>query len=893
MPLPSRISQIGRYAIFLSLLIGLPSCFSQASCSNQKTSQEIEAGIDLLISKMTIAERIAQLQDRAPAIPRLGLPAYNWWNEGLHGLARDGYATVFPQAIGLAATWDAALMHGVGDTVSTEARAKFNQHAHADSPRYGGLTIWSPNINIFRDPRWGRGQETYGEDPYLTATLGTKFVQGVQGTDHFYLKANATPKHFVAHSGPEEGRDGFNSVVSAHDLADTYLPAFHALLTRGDAAALMCSYNAINGTPSCANDGLIAKRVRGDWGFSGYVVSDCDAVGNLTDYQHYTKDAAHGAALALDAGVDLDCGNTYSALNQSYEQKLVTEATINQALRRLLWARTRLGMMDADGCSPYSKISGGDNDSAQHRALALQAAEESVVLLHNDGTLPLRAAWQSIAVIGPTADALNVLEANYHGTASHPVTPLDGLREEFRSVRYAQGSLLAAGVSAPIERTAFRVGPGKADRAGLVAEYFQGASLEGKPAITTTVGKIDFDLDRVGPSPEITAAQYAARWSGFVVPPAAGNYVFRVHVERCWDCTTHDPFRLFVDDKLVIDNKAGKDAQPDHVSLHFDDTTPHAIRLELTHSGEDEGVALEWEPPAEALLAEAVTAARNSDVIVAFVGLSPDLEGEALQVHLDGFAGGDRVTLDLPQSQKVLLERLRQLHKPMVVVLTSGSAVALDAVKEGASALLAAWYPGEEGGHAVAHLMDGTANPSGRLPVTFYRSANDLPQFADYSMKGRTYRYHDGPVLYPFGFGLSYSHFQYGPAKLTETTLAAGKPLHVAVTLRNTSAVSGTEVAELYLQPVGSSLAGALRITLAGFQRVQLGAGESREVQFTLEAEQLSFVDPSGKRAIRAGTYRVFVGGGQPALETGDVARKSAQSAVGSFRIVGEKSMDF
>ena len=857
----------------------LPSGMAQDICSNRQSLQQIDARIDRLIAQMTIDERIAQLQDRAPAIPRLGLPAYNWWNEGLHGLARNGYATVFPQAIGLAATWDPALLRAVGDTLSTEARAKFNAHRGEDSPRYGGLTIWSPNINIFRDPRWGRGQETYGEDPFLTASLGTQFVEGIQGTDSFYLKADATPKHFVAHSGPEEGRDGFNSQVSAHDLADTYLPAFHVLTTDAKAAALMCSYNAINGIPSCANMDLLQQTVRDRWGFGGYVVSDCDAVGNITEYQHYTPDAAHGAAAALNAGVDLDCGNTYAALQKSFAQKLVSEETINRSLHRLLLARLRLGMMDQAGCSPYDHLGAADNDTPQHRALALRAAEESVVLLRNDGTLPLKPT-QSIAVIGPTADMLKALEANYHGTASHPVTPLEGLRETFKNVHYAQGSLLAAGVSAPIPRTALRTGPGRDASEGLNAEYFEQPSFEGQSLVKKIVGKVDLDLDRVGPDSRITATHYAARWSGWLVPPSPGDYVLHVNMERCWDCTTHDQFRLLVDGKPVIENDGTK-AQPDRVTLHFANGSPRAIQLELLHTGKDEGIALEWEPPAETLLAEAVEAARRSDVIVAFVGLSPDLEGEALQLHLDGFAGGDRTSLDLPASQQQLLSRLQDLHKPMVVVLNSGSAVALGPVQEKASAVLAAWYPGEEGGHALANILSGRTNPSGRLPVTFYRSASDLPTFSDYSMAHRTYRYFDDPVLYPFGFGLSYGHFEYGPVHLSHNTVNAGERLTVTATLHNASDVAGSEVAELYIVPPQAD--GAPHLALSGMQRVQLGPGESRELTFTLNPEQMSFVDPAGKRAVQAGSYRLFVGGVQPdrSLDKG-----------ASFRIIGEKTLD-
>ena len=853
---------------------------AQQLCANKQTQQQIDARIDALIAKMTVGERILQLQDQAPSIPRLGVPGYNWWNEGLHGLARDGYATVFPQAMGLAATWDAALLHEVGDTVSTEARARFNPHLHADAAQYEGLTIWSPNINIFRDPRWGRGQETYGEDPFLTATLGAQFVEGIQGNDPFYLKADATPKHFVAHSGPEEGRDSFNTKASAHDLADTYLPAFHALITTANAAAMMCSYNAINGTPSCADSELLQKRVRDGWGFKGYVVSDCDAVGNITSYHHYTADKAHGAAAALKAGTDLDCGRSYTALNDAVAQGLVTASDIDRSLHRLLMAKMRLGMLDEVSCTAFDRIEASANDTPAHRTLALKAAEESIVLLKNDGVLPIKPATR-VAVIGPTADLVRDIEANYHGTASTPVTPLRGLRARFAEVRYAQGSLLTTGMTLPIPGTALRVDGGPNAAAGLRAEFFTNTEFSGPPAVTQTVSNIDLDLAGAGPSPKIPAANYSARWTGALMPPAPGDYRLRVNVRR----SGHSHAKLYLDNKLVIENNGERSATGGDV-VHFTDTQPHALKFEFVETSEDGEMemALEWEPPADALLNEAVSAASASDVIVAFVGLSPDLEGEAIPLHIDGFAGGDRTSLALPAAQQTLLARLQALHKPMIVVLNSGSAVALDA--QSFNALLAAWYPGEEGGTALANILSGATSPSGRLPVTFYRSVDDLPDFSDYSMAHRTYRYFDKPVLYPFGYGLSYAHISYGPVKVSHNSIAAGDSVQATVTLRNTSSIAASEVAELYLVPPQTE--GSPHLALAGTQRVQLAAGESRKLTFTLAPAQLSFVDPAGHRAVRSGDYRIVIGGAQPSKTD---LQNSASGA--SVHITGEKPMDF
>ena len=518
-----------------------------------------------------------------------------------------------------------------------------------------------------------------------------------------------------------------------------------------------------------------------------------------------------------------------------------------------------MGMLDDASCSKYAELGAAEIGSPAHHALALRAAEESIVLLKNTGVLPLSPHTKTIAVVGPTADMLKVLEANYHGTAIHPVTPLDGLRAAFADVHYAQGSLLAEGVSAPIPRTALRLSPGGAT--GLSAEYFNQPNLEGSPILKTTVGKVDLDLDRVGPAPQITAEQYAARWTGLLLPPAAGDYVLRVNVERCWDCTTHDSFRLLVDGKVVLDNHGAK-ADPDRVTLHFTDTKPHPLRLELLHTGEDEGIALEWIPPPSSLLDEAERAVRMSDAVIAFVGLSPDLEGEALKLDLEGFDGGDRTSLALPAAQRALLSRLQRIGKPTVLVLTSGSAIARGVEASNAAAVLEAWYPGEAGGGAIAAVLTGEVNPSGRLPVTFYRSVDDLPAFTDYSMAHRTYRYFDGPVLYPFGYGLSYSHFVYGPVHLSQGLHGAAVPLTAIVTVRNESNVAGEAVAELYLQP--PQLAGAPRLTLQGMQRVSLPPGASRKLQFSLTSEGMSTVNQDGVRSVRDGKYRVFVGGAQP-----------------------------
>ena len=814
-----------------------------------------------LVSRMTLQEKIAQLQSTAPAIPRLGVPAYDWWNEGLHGSARAGYATVFPQAIGLAASWNDALLRQVGDVVSTEARAKYNLAGKGDHPRYHGLTIWSPNINIFRDPRWGRGQETYGEDPFLTGTLATAFVRGIQGDDPAVLKAAATPKHFAVHSGPEKGRHGFDARVSAHDLEDTYLPAFRMAVTQGHAASVMCAYNALDGTPACASPLLLQERLRRDWRFAGYVVSDCDAVDDMTQFHRYKPDNGGSSAASVAAGTDLDCGVAYAALGDAVRKGQIGEAAIDQAARRLFAARYRMGMFDADAGS-YATFGAKDIDSADHRRLALQAARESIVLLKNErGTLPLKSG-KRIVVIGPNADALNILEANYHGTATHPVTPLAGIIEQFGPglVTYAQGATLAEGVTVPVPSTALRTGAGSA-APGLRGEYFANGDVEGKPALVRTDRRIDFDWDEVAPAEGLDANRYAVRWTGELLPPGPGDYVLNVHVDRCFDCKGHDPVRLFVDGKQVLDDH-GKDYDL-NVPLHFADARPRALRLELRHTGEDQGIRLQWAAPAEAQLREAREAVAKADVVVAVVGLSPDVEGEELQVSVPGFSGGDRTDLALPEPQQRLLETAAASGKPLVVVLTSGSAVALDWARQHADAILAAWYPGEAGGTAVADVLGGRYNPAGRLPVTFYASAKDLPAFDDYRMDGRTYRYFRGTPLFAFGGGLSYTRFAYDAPKLSKGTLKAGDKLGVDVRVRNAGDRAGDEVVQLYLAAKDAP-AGAPRHSLVGFRRVPFGAGESKTLHFDIDPRQLSLVDAQGNRRVTAGKYSLFVGGRQP-----------------------------
>ncbi|WP_239538341.1 glycoside hydrolase family 3 protein [Dyella mobilis] len=818
-----------------------------------------------LVAKMSLTEKVAQLQSGAPADPRLGIAAYDWWSEGLHGIARNGYATVFPQAIGLAASWDTALLQQVGTAVSTEARAKFNAiGAGKDHPRYAGLSIWSPNINIFRDPRWGRGQETYGEDPYLTGRLAVGFIQGIQGDDPAHPRAIATPKHFVVHSGPEPGRHGFDVDVSPHDLEATYLPAFRAAITEGKAGSVMCAYNALHGTPVCADDALLTTLLRHDWGFQGYVVSDCDAIDDMTRFHYFKSDNAQSSAAAVRAGTDLDCGTAYADLIDAVHKGYVDEPVLDTSLTRLFAARYRLGEWGG-ATDAYARIGMDQVDSPAHQQLALQAAIESMVLLKNDhDVLPLHKGMR-LAVIGPNADTVETLEANYHGTASAPITPLQGLRERFGAqyISYAQGAPIAQGVPVPIPETALR--NDASSLAGLRGEYFDRTDFNGSPAATRTDRVIDFDWDSVPPIHGLTANKYAVRWTGQLVPPGPGDYTLAIHVDRCFDCAGHDPVRLYVDGRKVIDD-SGDDTHL-QASLHFADTHPRAIRLELVHSGQDQGIRLQWLAPSQAQWAAADAAAKQADAIVAFVGLSPDVEGEELKVEVPGFNGGDRTDIGLPSTQQALLEHLAGGGKPLIVVLMSGSAVALNWAHDHADAILAAWYPGQSGGEAIARVLAGDDDPGGRLPVTFYHSVRDLPPFVSYAMQGRTYRYFAGTPLYAFGYGMSYTHFAYADPALSSTQIKAGDPLQISATVRNDGKRDGDEVVQVYLDAPGQPLAPCH--ALVGFQRVHLAAGESRRVRFELSPRLLSSVDAQGQRAVEAGHYRLFVGGGQPGYGVG------------------------
>jgi beta-glucosidase len=863
-----------------------------------------------LVSRMTLEEKASQLEDWATAIPRLGVPDYQTWNEALHGVARAGYATVFPQAIGMAATWDPAMVHRMGEIISSEARGKFNLAQREDNHRiFFGLTFWSPNINIFRDPRWGRGQETYGEDPFLTGTMGVAFVTGMQGDDPAHPRVVATSKHFAVHSGPEPLRHGFNVDASARDLEETYLPAFRATVTEGHVDSVMCAYNSIDGWPACANKMLLKDHLRDAWGFKGFVVSDCGAIVDINQGHKKTPDITHSAALALEAGTDLSCSiwtPGFNTLAEAVHKRLVSEDLVTQAAERLYTARFALGMFDPIESSPLNRIP-ASMSWPQDRPASMKAAQESMVLLKNDGTLPLKLAPGHIAVIGPTADLLPSILGNYVGTPFHPVTPLDGMLQQFRStpILYAQGSTLAEGVGVPVPRTAFGM-----DK-GLKMEVFATPDWTGRAMATTTQPNVQADWENALPAPQIATHDYSVRWSGTITAPAPGHYVFTLESGDSFPYSPAESYRFVLDGKVLSEGplrapfaqsatgsthgatNAAPGASPTappimnfpkvpSIPVDFADTNPHDIRVEYSHAGDQAGggLTLKWEAPAQAELDEAVARAKEADVVVAFVGLSPQLEGEEMRIKIDGFDGGDRTRIDLPAVQQKLLEALAATGKPLVVVLQSGSAVALNWAKEHANAIIEAWYPGVDGGAAIARTLAGQNNPAGRLPVTFYASLDGLPAFTDYSMKNRTYRYYTGKPLWGFGYGLSYSTFKYGPVALSSNTVKAGDPVSATVTVTNTSTVAGDEVVEAYLKTPQKD--GPIH-PLVGFGRVTIGPGLDKQVTITIDPRSLSSVDDQGNRSILEGQYTLVLASAQP--EETDVKSEASFAVTGTMAL--------
>ncbi|HUS86138.1 MAG TPA: glycoside hydrolase family 3 C-terminal domain-containing protein [Bacteroidales bacterium] len=822
----------------------------------QDTSLDINKRADDLVSRMTLQEKSDQLLYTAPAIPRLGIPEYNWWNEALHGVSRSGWATVFPQSVTIAGSWDEDLIYRVADVISTEARAKYNEYQRRGKRGiYQGLTFWSPNINIFRDPRWGRGHETYGEDPYLTGRMGLQFVLGMQGDDPYYLKTVATGKHFAVHSGPEPLRHKFNALVSEVDLRETYLPAFRTLVVDGKVQSIMGAYNMFRGQPCCASEELYGI-LRNEWGFDGYIVSDCWAISDLHTFQGYTENVEQSAAIAVKRGTDLNCGVSYKALKDAVDHGLLTEGDIDIAVKRLMKARIKLGMFDPDYMVPYAMIPYSANCADYHTTLAREAARESIVLLKNNGILPLNRTIGTIAVIGPNADNFESLIGNYNGIPGNPVTILDGIinkKGETSKILFAEGSDLADGIHnlVPVPSDYLRTGD---NRQGAFAEYYNNVGLKGEPVFTRIDDQINFYWETVSPHPEMADDNFGIRWLTYLVPPESGRYSL-----GAWGSSNYE---IYLEGERFITSRSEHHAFHKEGIVDLEAGEKYKIEVIYRNYAGDADIKLLWAKPRGKLIDEAVKKALSADAVVLVLGLSQRLEGEEMSIKIDGFEGGDRTNLNLPAQQEELLKAIAGTGRPLVIVLMNGSALAVNTAQEVADAIILAGYAGEEGGNAVADILFGDYNPAGRLPITYYRSVEQLPPFEDYNMQGRTYRYFTGEPLYPFGYGLSYTTFRYSDVKLP-ASVKAGSSLTITVTVTNTGDVAGDEVVQLYLTDEEGSTPRPIR-QLEGFRRIYLKPGESREVSFILEPRQFSMINKMGERVIEPGWFTISVGGKQP-----------------------------
>ncbi|MEO8594849.1 MAG: glycoside hydrolase family 3 C-terminal domain-containing protein [Candidatus Solibacter sp.] len=860
---------------FWAALLAGYVAFAQAPVY-QNPDAPLDKRVDDLLSRMTTEEKVLQMLNDAPAIDRLGVPAYNWWNECLHGVARAGRATVFPMPIGLAATWDPEMLFRMATAISDEARAKNNEFIRKGKrTMYQGLTFWTPNINLVRDPRWGRGMEAYGEDPYLVGRMAVQFIKGLQGNDPKYLKVVATAKHFAVHSGPESSRHSFDAKVDEEDLKSSYLPQFEAAVRQGGAASVMCAYNRVNGEAACASPTLLENTLRKQWGFSGYVVSDCGAVGDIFRGHNVAPNMAAAAALAVKNGTDLDCGSEYRQLIPALEQKLITEPEIDTALRRLLTARFRLGMFDPPERVPFTKLPISIVESAAHQTLALEAARKSIVLLKNEGNvLPLKKSIKTLAVIGPNADNLEVLLGNYNGDPTSPITPLEGLKRKLGTrtkVIYAQGSDLADELPSleTVPADVLFTSEGADRKPGLQGEYFNTPAFNGQvyrapgrdpkpaaegvaPLFTRVDPQINFKWWDGAPRNDMDDDNFGVRWTGFLAPKVTGKYKL--------GGVGMNAFEIFFNGKQIAraNNRDERNYATETVEMEAGKS--YAIRVEFHEVINDADMRLVWTPPGRELQPAALEAVKQAEAVVLFLGLSPRLEGEEMRVQVPGFKGGDRVELGLPAAQQALMEKVVALGKPTVLVLLNGSALSVEWAKSHVPALVDAWYPGQAGGAAIADVLFGDYNPAGRLPVTFYQSADQLPAFEDYSMKGRTYRYFQGEPLFPFGFGLSYTTFSYRKLEMPDG-VKANQDVTVSVEVRNMGKVAGEEVVQAYVKHDNVR-------SLAGFQRVMLGIGERKVVKLVLRAKELP----------KDGVAEISVGGQQPtAAVPGLVATLSIQ----------------
>ena len=856
-------------AIFAGIML-LPGCKTKYEYPFQDLDLSVDERIENLLGLLTLEEKAGMMVNSSEAVPRLGIPAYDWWNEALHGVGRAGLATVYPQAIGMAATWNEPGHLEAFTIISDEARAKFHEAVRNENRgRYYGLSFWTPNINIFRDPRWGRGQETYGEDPFLTARLGVAAVKGLQGDHPDYFKTYACAKHFAVHSGPEWNRHSYDASVSARDLRETYLPAFKALIEEGNVRQVMCAYNAFEGEPCCGSSKLMWDILREEWGYEGMVVSDCWGINDffLPDNHgtHPTPESA--AADAVHHTTDLECGSVYENLVLAVEKGLITEEQIDHSLRRILRGWFELGMLDPVERVPWSSLPLSVVDSPKHKENALKVARESMTLLKNkDNVLPLSKEIKSIAVIGANAADSVMLWGNYNGTPSSTVTILDGIRTKLPNTEiiYDHGCDLAD----PWVRTSLYESftNKQKNSQGLYVEFFNNNQFEGDPVAT----KINSEGIRYNNSGGTALAQgvnmenTSTRISGIFTAPYTGEVVMSAR--------TSDKYTLYLNNEEVMSQSGREASVPSEYKFHATKGKKYDVMLTHTQTGRRVQIDFSIFRKEQAQFDELTDRIKGVDAIIYVGGLSPRLEGEEMPVSAEGFKGGDREKLELPDVQRRILADLKSTGKPVVFVLCSGSSLALEQDEPHYDALLAAWYGGQSAGTAVADVLFGDYNPAGRLPVTFYKSTEQLDNalkkaenpdhqgFQNYNMEGRTYRYMKEEPLYPFGHGLSYSTFNYGEAQLSSHRIQATDGVKISIPVTNSSSRDGDEVVQLYVKRNNDPEA-PLK-SLRAFQRVTIKAGETKEVEFTVDSQAFAFYDDRTDGLIpKKGSYTLLYGG--------------------------------
>jgi beta-glucosidase len=827
----------------------------------QNSGLSFEERVNDLVRHLTLEEKVSQMLNASPAIPRLDIPAYDWWNETLHGVARTPFkTTVYPQAIAMAATFDKNSLFKMADYSALEGRAIYNKAVESGrtNERYLGLTYWTPNINIFRDPRWGRGQETYGEDPFLTATLGNSFVEGLQGDDPKYLKAAACAKHYAVHSGPEPLRHTFDVDVTPYELWDTYLPAFKKLVTESKVAGVMCAYNAFRTQPCCASDILMTDILRNQWKFDGYVTSDCWAIDDFFKNHKTHPDAASASADAVFHGTDIDCGtDAYKALVQAVKTGKISESQIDISVKRLFMIRFRLGMFDPVEMVKYAQTPASVLESPEHQEHALKMARQSMVLLQNENhTLPLNKKIKKIAVLGPNADNSISILGNYNGTPSKLTTLLQGIKDKLgsdteviyeKAINFTNDTLLV--YSDVRNQYAFE------RKQGFKAEYFNNKELSGQPEITQTETELNhFWQEGEIVAKNIKANNFSARYTTNFTATEEGTITFEL--------TADDGYRFLVNGKEALN--AWKKNRWGGQTFQLKTTKGTVYNLVVEYwQGEGKGnVALNAGNFKKTDFTALISRLKDVDAFVFAGGISPQLEGEEMKVNFSGFKGGDRTSIFLPTVQTDLMKTLQKTGKPVVFVMMTGSAVAIPWEAQNIPAILNAWYGGQAAGTAVADILFGDYNPAGRLPITFYKGDADLPEFVDYKMDNRTYRYFKGTPLYGFGYGLSYTSFKYDQLKMP-AKVEKGKPVSVSVQITNTGKMAGEEVAQLYVINQNTAIKSPLK-TLKGFERMYLKSGESKTITFKLSPEDLSHVTEAGVYQEFSGEIKIAIGGHQP-----------------------------